>query len=191
MAERSSDAEGLTYRPLAAPGRDAGDLLSFVGAWAPPEKDVESGWGAWSGDRLVGALLLERAGPSAMLHGPVVVTADAPEASPSPLAPPVDPAGPALEIAGRLLEDALAHATTRGIETIFTRPQGLDRLWVRSGFIPIPELELPRALRGRPGVGLFAWRGGSAIWRAASRGAAQQLTTRTAAGPRRSSSRAR
>jgi hypothetical protein len=166
---RSSAWEGLTYRPLEAPGHDAGDLLTFVGAWAPPPETVEWGWGAWSGERLVGALLMERAGAAAMLHGPVVVTPDAP-------APPADVArgesdAPGLDVAGKLLDDALALATARGIETVFTRPQGLDRLWVRSGFVPVPEPQLPLPLRGRPGVGLFAWRGGSAIWSAASRGA--------------------
>ena len=38
-----------------------------------------------------------------------------------------------------------------GIDTVFTRPQGLDRLWVRYGFIPVPEADLaqgaPRAAR--------------------------------------------
>jgi len=29
---------------------------------------------------------------------------------------------------------------------------------------------LPKALRGRPGVGLFGWRGGTALWSAAGRG---------------------
>jgi hypothetical protein len=37
-------------------------------------------------------------------------------------------------------------------------------VWVRFGFIPLPESSLPPALAGRPGVGLFAWRGGSALW---------------------------
>jgi hypothetical protein len=47
---------------------------------------------------------------------------------------------------------------------IFTRPQGLDRVWIRFGFIPVPESTLPQGLAGRPGVGLYAWRGGSALW---------------------------
>jgi hypothetical protein len=41
---------------------------------------------------------------------------------------------------------------------------------VRLGFIPVPEAELPETLRGRPGIGLFGWRGGSALWSAAGRG---------------------
>jgi len=92
-----------------------------------------------------------------MLHGPVVV---APEG-----------AGPddALEVAAQLLAEAVKHAGSVGLVTLFARPQGLDRLWVRSGFIPVPEAELPAPLRGRPGIGLFAWRGGSALWSAAGR----------------------
>jgi hypothetical protein len=35
---------------------------------------------------------------------------------------------------------------------------------VRFGFIPVPESTLPPALAGRPGAGLYAWRGGSALW---------------------------
>jgi len=50
------------------------------------------------------------------------------------------------------------------VETIFTRPIGLDRVWVRLGFIPVPETTLPSALSGRAGAGLYAWRGGTALW---------------------------
>jgi hypothetical protein len=167
---RSSPWEGLTYRAISSPDRAVRDLFGFVGAWAPPDSAVDSGWGAWEpGDRLIGALLLEKSGPAGMLHGPVVVAPDGG-------APPAEPAseaevdsGEALEVAAHLLADALAHAGTRGIDTLFTRPQGLDPVWVRLGFIPVPEVELPRGLRGRPGVGLFAWRGGSALWSTASR----------------------
>ena len=69
----------------------------------------------------------------------------------------------------RLLDDALELPQAEGIDTLYTRPQGLDRVWVRNGFIPIPEAELPEALRGRPGIGLFGWRGGTAIWSSAGR----------------------
>jgi len=51
-----------------------------------------------------------------------------------------------------------------GVRTVYARPQGLDRVWVRFGFIPVPESTLPAGLAGRPGAGLFAWRGGSALW---------------------------
>lgn len=154
---RSKAAEGLAYRPLEAPGRDARDLFGFVGAWAPPESAVSAGWGAWDAKRLVGALLLERTGGAGMLYGPVVVASDANE--------PDIP----FDIALRLLESALSLAEAQGISTLYTRPQSLDRIWVRSGFIPIPEADLPAALRGRPGLGLFGWRGGTAIWSMAGR----------------------
>jgi hypothetical protein len=82
-----------------------------------------------------------------MIYGPVVVN------HPDPF-----------EVASQLLAATLPHATALGISTVFTRPQGLDRVWVRFGFIPVPERELPKAFKARPGSGLFAWRGGSALW---------------------------
>ena len=156
--ERSKSWEALAFRPLADPGREARDLFGFVGASAPPALDVATGWGAWDGETLVGAVLLERSGLSAMLHGPAIA------------APPG--AGPeaALDAAAGLVALALAGVEAAKIETLFARPQGLDRVWVRLGFIPVPEAELPEALRGRPGIGLFGWRGGSALWSAAGRG---------------------
>jgi hypothetical protein len=157
--ERSKTWGELAFRPLAAPWREALELFDFAGASAPPPTGVDAGWGAWGGSRLVGALLLERAGPAALLHGPVVV------------APPATSPEEVLDAAERLLIDALAQAERVGIATIFARPQGLDRLWVRAGFIPVPEAELPAGLRGRPGVGLFGWRGGTALWSTAGRGA--------------------
>ena len=107
-----------------------------------------------------------------MVHGPVVVARepgvpDAPPAGSSAPEPGADP----LEIAEQILADILAYAGSAGVDTVFTRPQGLDRLWVRSGFIPVPEVELPADLSGRPGAGLFGWRGGTALWSAAGRGA--------------------
>lgn len=171
---RSSDPEGLTYRALSAPGEDGRDLFGFVGAWLPPAPAVSAGWGAWADDRLAGALLLERAGVAAMLYGPVVVASE-----------PPDPDA-AVEIAARLLDDALGYAEAQGIVTLYTRPQSLDRVWVRNGFIPIPEADLPEALRGRPGVGLFGWRGGTAIWSMAGRAeAARRAATPPTAGRRR------
>jgi hypothetical protein len=163
--EGSKDRAELAYRPLTAPWGAALDLFGFAGAWAPPAERVEAGWGAWDGAILCGALLFERAESAAMLHGPVVVAP--PDASPEG----------ALETAARLLGEALAHATAAGVGTVFTRPQGLDRVWVRLGFIPVPEAELPPALRGRPGVGLHGWRSGSALWSAAGRGGARAATS--------------
>lgn len=169
---RSKGAEGLAYRTLADPDRDARDLFGFVGAWAPPGPAVSAGWGAWDGDRLVGALLLERAGDAAMLYGPVVVVPDAD-----------DPETP-FDIAAGLLEPALSLSEAQGIDTLYTRPQGLDRIWVRAGFIPIPEADLPGALRGRPGLGLFGWRGGTAIWSMAGRAEAARRGERVPEGAR-------
>lgn len=163
---RSRTWEGLAYRPLLSPGTDARELFGFVGAWAPPPPAVASGWGAWDGATLVAALLVEHGGGAALLHGPVVVK------------PPTSEPDDALETAARLVAVALEHAQGHGIETVFTRPQGLDRVWVRAGFIPVPEVSLPGALRGRPGLGLFAWRGGSALWSASARGAAREPQSR-------------
>ena len=69
------------------------------------------------------------------------------------VAPPGTPAEDVLGVAADLTAEALALAAPGGIETIFARPQSLDRVWVRTGFIPVPEAELPRPLRGRPGLG--------------------------------------
>ena len=156
--ERSKSWEGLAFRPLGEPGREARELFAFVGAWAPPSGDVVAGWGAWHEGTLVGAVLLERVGRTVMLHGPAV-------ASP----PGADPES-AVDAAAGLVSLALAWAEGEKIETVFTRPQSLDRVWVRFGFIPVPEAELPKELKGRPGIGLFGWRGGSALWSAVGRG---------------------
>jgi len=158
---RSDAWRELTYRPLTAPWDPALELFRFAGAWAPPAGHIGAGWGAGIGDALCGALLVERAGPSALLHGPVVV------------APPDAAPEAALDVAAELLAGALGDAETQGIDTLLARPQGLDRLWVRHGFIPLPEALLPAALRGRPGLGLFGWRGGTALWGAAGRGNAR------------------
>jgi N-acetylglutamate synthase-like GNAT family acetyltransferase len=101
---------------------------------------------------VIGGLVAERDGNAAMLYGPVVVTEDA--------------GGDRLEIAAQLVAAALDHARALGVRTVYARPQGLDRIWIRFGFIPVPESTLPEGFAGRPGagLGLFAWRGGSALW---------------------------
>ncbi len=149
--------EGIRFEPLTERADEARRLFSYVGAWAPPPSKGEVAWGAFVGgegggpEQLIGALLLERKAAAGMLYGPVVVlTAGA----------SWDP----IEIAARLLAALVADATGSGIETLFVRPQGLDRVWVRFGFIPIPQVDLPAAFKGRPGTGLFAWRGGTALW---------------------------
>jgi hypothetical protein len=139
------------YRPLADAAR-ARALFDFAAVpWPDP---VAFAWGAWMadavGERLIGALAAERHATAAMLSGPVI---DSRESVADPL-----------EVASQLVAAAIDHATALGAATIYTRPQGLDRVWVRFGFIPVPEVALPPALAGRPGAGLYAWRGGSALW---------------------------
>jgi hypothetical protein len=141
--------QGVGYRPLADVAA-ARALLDFAAiAW--PAGPIAFGWGAFTaaadGERLVGALLAERADTAAFLHGPVVITEDDPR-----------------EVATQLVAAVLDHAAAAGCTTVYARPHGLDRIWVRFGFIPLPESTLPPALAGRPGVGLFAWRGGTALW---------------------------
>ena len=143
--------QGVGYRPLADAER-ARALFDF--AAIPWPERVAFAWGAWmsaaGGERMVGAVAAERHSTAVMLHGPVVVTGDGPD----------EP----LEVAGQLLAAAIDHATALGGVTLYARPQGLDRVWVRFGFIPVPEVALPAVLAGRPGAGLYAWRGGSALW---------------------------
>ncbi len=149
--------EGVAFEPLAERADEARRLFSYVGGWAPPPSREEVAWGAYvgrgtpGGAELIGALLLEQRGPTGMLHGPVVVLGQGSQRDP-------------IEIAAGLVASLLAHATTTGIKTLFARPQGLDRVWVRFGFIPVPEADLPATFKGRPSSGLFAWRGGTALW---------------------------
>ncbi|MBI4561002.1 MAG: hypothetical protein HY724_03075 [Candidatus Rokubacteria bacterium] len=150
--------DGVQYRQLPAGSPEARRLFAYRAAWAPPASPEEMGWGAWvkagrsaadaaTEERLVAALLVERSGATGMIHGPLVVEAEDP-----------------VEVAAQLLGAALFDASAKGMKTLFARPQGLDRVWVRFGFIPVPEAEAPCQLKGRPGAGLFAWRGGSALW---------------------------
>jgi len=139
--------QGLGYRllPDAAAART---LFDFAAVPWPAQDRIAFAWGVFTGgDRLVGALAAESAERAVMFHGPVVVTEDDP-----------------LEAAAQLVAAALDHATALGVDTVFTRPLGLDRVWVRFGFIPVPESTLPSVLAGRPGAGLYAWRGGTALW---------------------------
>jgi hypothetical protein len=161
--------EGVEYRPLDELTA-ARDLFEFAAAALPPSADFDTGLGAWAdGSRLVGALLVERAGRSALLWGPVVVPTgiDSPtvERERAPTANPID-------VASELVGTAVDLLTRRGVDTVFARPQGLDRVWVRFGFIPVPEGTLPDRLRDRPGAGLFAYRGGSALWSVRDSGSA-------------------
>ena len=143
--------QDVGYRPLTDVAR-ARALFDF--AAIPWPEQVAFAWGAFlagaGSERLVGALAAERHATTAMVHGPVL---DARERLSDPL-----------ELAGQLVAAAIDHATALGAATLYTRPQGLDRVWIRFGFIPVPEVALPPALAGRPGAGLYAWRGGSALW---------------------------
>lgn len=143
--------QGVGYRPL--PDASLARAL-FDFAAVPRPAEVAFAWGAWTArsgaERLIAALLVERSGAAAFVHGPVVATDG-------------DPAPP-LEVAAQLTAAALDHAAALGIVTLYARPQGLDRIWIRFGFIPVPESALPPGLAGRPGAGLYGWRGGSALW---------------------------
>jgi len=141
--------QGFGYRPLpdAALARPLFDYAAVP--W--PATELEFAWGAATvadgGERLVGAVVAERSGTAILLHGPVVVAETEP-----------------LEVATQLVAAVIDHATAAGVATLFARPLSLDRVWVRFGFIPLPESTLPPGLAGRPGIGLYAWRGGSALW---------------------------
>lgn len=138
--------QGVGYRPLPD-ATLARPLFEYAAIPWPEGVPLAFAWGAsGEADRLIGALVAERADRRLMLHGPVVVGADDP-----------------LEVATQLVAAALDHAAAFGGERVYTRPQGLDRVWVRFGFVPVPESDLPEALSGRPGSGLYLWRGGSAL----------------------------
>lgn len=139
--------QGLVLRPLEDPG-EARSLFDFAAFPWPPTGNPLLAWGAFEpAGALGGAVVAETPGRVALLHGPVVVTERE-----------------ALELANQLIGAIVDHVTAAGAHTIFARPQGLDRLWVRFGFIPVPEGTLPAALTSRGSDGLYAWRGGSAVW---------------------------
>jgi hypothetical protein len=136
--------QGIVYRPCQAGAGEVRRLLDFVGAWTPPPTPGELAWEARAEARLIGGVVVEVDGAVGFVHGPVVI----------------EPPGgaDALEVAAQLVAPLLEEAGPRGLTTFFTRPQGLDRLWVRFGFVPVPEASVPAALRGRPGTGLHMWR---------------------------------
>jgi len=143
--------QGVGYRPLPDPAA-ARRLFDFAAVSWPEAAAGAFCWGAHvagaGGEKLVGAIVAESADRTVMLDGPVVAveTEDA------------------LEVAAQLVAAAIDHAQALGVEMIFARPQGLDRIWIRYGFLPVPEGALPHALAGRERVGLYAWRGGTALW---------------------------
>ena len=143
--------QGVGYRPHSDPGV-ARRLFDFAALPWPSTSVPAFCWGAHvaadTGETLVGAVLAEQAGRGAMLYGPVVALE----------------VEDALEVAAQLVTAALDHASALGVETVFARPQGLDRIWIRHGFIPVPEGALPPALGRQEKIGLYAWRGGTALW---------------------------
>lgn len=144
--------QDLDLHPLAD-ATQARPLFDFAAVPWPDAAGVAFGWGATlsDGGTLVAAVLAERAGRAIMLHGPLVTLDGATRSDP-------------LHIASQLVTVALDHAAALGADTAFMRPQGLDRVWIRFGCIPVPESALPAAFAGRAGVGLYGWRGGSALW---------------------------
>jgi hypothetical protein len=136
--------QGIVYQPCQGGAPAVRRLFQFAGAFAPDPGPDEMAWEALAGDRVVGAVLCERSGSSGFIHGPVVV--DPPEGA--------EP----IEVAAQLVAPLVDLASTLPLDSLFTRPQGLDRVWVRLGFVPMPEAFLPTALRGRPGSGLHVWR---------------------------------
>jgi hypothetical protein len=142
--------QGFALRPLDDAGQ-ARPLFDLAALPWPSAANPLLAWGAFrtagEGDTLIGAVIAESTGRAGLLHGPVV-TAER----------------EALDLAAQLVGAIIDHATAGGVQTLFARPQGLDRLWVRFGFIPVPEGALPPALSTGPADGLYAWRGGSAVW---------------------------
>jgi hypothetical protein len=134
----------VSYRPCQAGAGAARQLFRFAGAWLPPGESPAIAWEGAVDDRVIGAVVVECSGPEGFVHGPVVV-------DPPPSAEP-------LEVAAQLVAAVLGHARAHPLNTLFARPQGLDRVWVRLGFVPVPEATLPAGLRERPGSGLYAWR---------------------------------
>jgi len=123
-------------------------LFDFAAVPWPLSDNLAVAWGATDGgQRLIGAVIGERGGPAMLLHGPVLRVETEP-----------------MEVAAQLVAAILEHAVASGVVTLFARPQSLDRVWIRFGFIPVPEGTLPPDLAGRPGGGLYAWRGGTALW---------------------------
>jgi hypothetical protein len=134
----------VTYRPCQDGTSAVRRLFQFAGAFAPERHPDELAWQAEADGRVVGGVLCERRGAHGFIHGPVVVD---PPTSTEPV-----------EVAAQLVAPLVERARTLPLDALYARPQGLDRVWVRLGFVPLPEALLPAALRGRPGSGLHAWR---------------------------------
>ena len=85
-------------------------------------------------------MLCERRGAHGFIHGPVVV-------DPPPGAEPI-------EVAAQLVSPLVDSARALPLDSLFARPQGLDRVWVRLGFVPdargLPAGRPARAARDGP-----------------------------------------
>src|SRR5438552_13568829 len=150
-AVRPRTWQDLDLRPLAD-ATQARPLFDFAAVRWPDPTGVAFGWGATAANgSLVAAALAERAGRAVMLNGPLVKLDGS---------APADP----VQLASQLVTATLDHMAALGADTAFARPQGLDRVWIRFGFIPVPESALPAAFAGCGGAGLYGWRGGSALW---------------------------
>ena len=136
--------QGVVYQPCQGGAPAVRQLFKFAGAFAPDLEPEEMAWEAQAGDRLVGGVLCERRGAHGFVHGPVVVG-------------PPDGVEP-IEVAAQLVAPLVDSARALPLDSLFTRPQGLDRVWVRLGFVLMPEAFLPATLRGRPGSGPHVWR---------------------------------
>src|SRR5262245_17787812 len=128
--------QGVVYRPCQAGALAVRQLFQFAGAFAPELGPDEIAWEGRAGDRMVGGVLCERRGAHGFIHGPVVVD-------------PPSGAEP-IEVAAQLVSPIVDSAGAIPLDSVFTRPQGLDRVWVRLGVVRIPEAVLPGGLRGRP-----------------------------------------
>ncbi len=136
--------QGLVYQPCQGGAPAVRQLFEYAGAFAPDPEPGEMAWEARVGDQVIGGVLCERRDAAGFIHGPVVV--DPPEGA--------EP----IEVAAQLVAPLIDAARAIPLDSLFTRPQGLDRVWVRLGFVPMPEAFVPVALRGRPGSGLHVWR---------------------------------
>jgi hypothetical protein len=134
----------VVYRPCQSGAPAVRRLFQFAGAFAPVPDPDEIAWEAEASAEIVGGVLCERHAAHGFIHGPVVVN------------PPVGVES--LEVAAQLVSPLVDSARALPLDALFARPQGLDRVWVRLGFVPMPEAFLPAALRGRPGSGLHVWR---------------------------------
>ena len=136
--------QGVVYQPCQSGAPEVRQLFRFAGAFVPDLEPDEIAWEARADGRIVGGVLCERRRAHGFIHGPVVVD---PPAGAEPI-----------EVAAQLVSPIVDSAKAIPLDSLFTRPQGLDRVWVRLGFVPMPQAFLPDALRGRPGSGLHVWR---------------------------------